>query len=93
MPEPLNVYVPTVIDHFESFRNRLKALDGELNEATKREMCEILDQVYEENSVLISREDYEKAKEDPLFLINLLEDVTRTYHKIAGELMKRNAKK
>jgi hypothetical protein len=91
MPEPLKVYVPTVIDHFESFRKRLKALGGELDDATKREMRQILDQVYEENPVLISKDDYEKAKNDPLFFINLLEDVTRTYHKIAGELLKQNA--
>ena len=93
MPEPLKVYVPTVIDHFESFRKRLKALGGELDDSTKAEMRKILDQVYRENPVLISKDDYEKAKDDPWFLINLLEDVSRTYHKIAGELMKRNARK
>jgi hypothetical protein len=93
MSEPLKVYIPTVIDYFESFRERLKALNGELDEATNVEMRKILDQVYEENSVLISKEDYERAKNDPLFLINLLEDVTRTYHMIAGELLKRNAGK
>jgi PHD/YefM family antitoxin component YafN of YafNO toxin-antitoxin module len=91
MSEPLNVYIPTVIDHFEAFRKRLKALEGELDDATKQEMLEILDKVYEENSVLISKDDYEKAKEDPLFFINLLEDLTKTYHRIAGELLKRNA--
>jgi hypothetical protein len=93
MSEPLKVYIPTVIDYFESFRKKLKALDGELGDATRQEMLGILDKVYEDNSVLISTDDYEKAKEDPLFLINLLEDVTRTYHKIAGELLKRNASK
>ena len=93
MSEPLKVYIPAVIDHFEPFRQKLKALSGDLDEATKQEMIQILDQVYEENAVLISKEDYEKAKEDPLFLINLLEDITRTYHKIAGELLKRNASK
>jgi len=91
MSEPLNVYMPTVMDHFESFRKRLKALDGELDDATREEMRQILDQVYRENRVLISKGDYEKAKEDPLFLIDLLEDVTKTYHRMAGELLKRNA--
>ena len=91
MPEPLKVYVPTVIDHFESFRKKLRALDGELDDGTKQEMRQILDQVYAENSVLISKDDYEKAKDDPLFLIDLLEDLTKTYHRIAGELLKRNA--
>jgi hypothetical protein len=91
MSEPHKVYIPTVIDHFEAFRKRLKALDGKLDDATKQEMRQILDQVYEENSVLISKEDYEKAKNDPSFLINLLEDLTKTYHRIAGELLKRNA--
>ena len=91
MSEPMKVYVPTVIDHFESFRKRLKALDGQLDESTRAEMLKILNQVYEENTVLISKEDYEKAKHDPLFLIDLLENVTRTYHRIAGELSKRNA--
>jgi len=90
MSEPLKVYLPTVIDHFEAFRKKLKALDGELDEATKQEMLGILDKVYEENSVLISKDDYTKAKEDPLFLIDLLEDLTKTYHRIAGELLKRN---
>jgi len=93
MSEPLKVYIPTVIDHFESFRKKLKALDGELDDATKQEMRGILDQVCEENALLISKEDYEKAKNDPVFLIDLLEDITRTYHKIAGELSKRNASK
>jgi hypothetical protein len=93
MSEHLNVYIPAFIDYFESFRKRLKALDGELDEATKLEMRQVLDQVYKENTVLISKDDYEKAKDDPFFLINLLEDVSRTYHKIAGELMKRNARK
>ena len=60
MPEPLKVYVPTVIDHFESFRKKLRALDGELDDGTKQEMRQILDQVYAENSVLISKDDYEK---------------------------------
>jgi trans-2-enoyl-CoA reductase len=91
MPEPLKVYVPTVIDHFESFRKKLRALDGELDDGTKQEMRQILDQVYAENSVLISKDDYEKAKDDPLFLIDLLEDLTKTYHRIAGDVLKRNA--
>jgi hypothetical protein len=93
MSEPLKVYIPMVIDHFESFCKKLKALDGELDDATKQEMLEILDQVYEENSLLISKEEYEKAKNDPLFLIGLLEDLTKTYHRIAGELLKRNGSK
>ena len=93
MPEPLKVYVPTVIDHFESFRKKLRALDGELDDGTKQEMRQILDQVYAENSVLISKDDYEKAKDDPLFLIDLLEDLTKTYHRIAGDVLKRNASK
>ena len=92
MPQPLKVYAPSIIDYFESFRKKMKALDGELGDSTKAEMLQILDQVYEENRVLISKDDYEKATDDPLFLINLLEDVTRTYHRIAGELMKRNAR-
>jgi trans-2-enoyl-CoA reductase len=91
MPEPLKVYVPTVIDHFESFRKKLRALDGELDDGTKQEMRQILDQVYAENSVLISKDDYEKAKDYPLFLIDLLEDLTKTYHRIAGDVLKRNA--
>jgi hypothetical protein len=90
MPEPLKVHIPVFIDHFESFRKRLKALNGQLDDSTKAKMLKILDQVYEENSLLISKEDYEKAKNDPLFMINLLEDVTRTYHRIAEELVKRN---
>lgn len=93
MSEPLKVYIPTVIDYFESFRRRLKALDGQLDDSTKAEMLQILDQVYEENPVLISKEDYEKAKNDPLCLIDLLENLTKTYHRIAGELSKRNASK
>jgi hypothetical protein len=91
MPEPLKVYVPTVIDHFESFRKKLRALDGELDDGTKQEMRQILDQVYAENSVLISKDDDAKAKDDPLFLIDLLEDLTKTYHRIAGDVLKRNA--
>jgi hypothetical protein len=93
MSEPLNVYIPAVIIHFEAFRKKLKALDGELDDSTKAEMLQILDQVYEENSDLISGEDYEKAKNDPFCLIDLLEDLTKTYHRIAGELSKRNASK
>ena len=42
---------------------------------------------------MISQEDYEKAKQDPLFLVDLMEDLTKTYHKIAGELLKANAGK
>jgi hypothetical protein len=90
--EPLKVHIPAVIDHFESFRKGLKALDGELHDAKKREMRQIFDQAYEENPLLISEEDYKKAKNNPLFMIDLLEDVTKTYHRIAGELSKRDAK-
>jgi len=93
MSEHLNVYIPAFIDYFESFRKKLKTQDGQLDESTRAEMLKILRQVYEENSLLISKEDYEKAKNDPLFLINLLEEVTKTYHRIAGELSKRNASK
>jgi len=91
MSEPLNVYIPAVIDHFESFRAKLKAQGGELDDATKQEIRQILDQVYRENTILISKEDYEKAKNDPLCLIDTLEDPTKTHHRIAGELIKRNA--
>jgi hypothetical protein len=93
MSELLDVYIPMVLDHFEAFRKKLKALGGQLDDSTKAEVLQILDQVYEENSDLISKEDYEKARNDPLFLINLLEDLTKTYHRIAGELLKRNASK
>jgi hypothetical protein len=93
MSKPLAVYVPTVVDSFESFRLRLKALNGKLDKATLGEMHKVLDEVYREHQVMISKEDYEKAKQDPLFLIDLMEDITKTYHKIAGELLKANARK
>ena len=39
---------------------------------------------------MASKNDYEKAKDDPLFLIDLLENVPKIYHNIAEELIRRN---
>jgi len=93
MSKPLTVYAPIVIDHFESLRMRLRARKGPFDDATLTEMQKVVDEVYQEHGVMISKEDYEKAKQDPLFLVDLMEDLAKTYHKIAGELLKANAGK
>lgn len=54
---------------------------------TGQEYLELLDEFYEQNRDMVSQEDYEKAKEDPVYFKALVMRLTDLYQRIGRELL------
>ena len=57
-------------------------------EAVSREpeYCKLVDEFYQQNKDTVSPEDYEKAKEDPVYFKALIRRLTDLYQRIGREL-------
>ncbi|MFH1673968.1 MAG: hypothetical protein ABIF87_11175 [Pseudomonadota bacterium] len=59
----------------------------EPTESKKKKIRQLLEQFYQENKDIISKKDYEKAKDSPEYFLHLIKSLTKAHYGVANLLL------